>query len=302
MRKINLKRVVLAIVVSAMSVALFVGCAGAVGAPGQPGNAGLQGAQGIQGEPGLPGLPGLQGIPGNQGPPGAQGPQGPQGVPGLQGAQGVAGDVSVVEVPAEDNSGISVSKTNVTTSEPITVNGSGFIVGESITLWLVLDGSQGVIVGGGTGSQVVANGSGAFSASFAEIGGGAVTHARAIGARTILAEGADGSRASAGVNIIAKAVDVSPASSLDVAEGYIEPVGGSATVNGSGFQAGEAVAIHAAAASGGLNVLVGSVASVNRSGAFSVVIDSELSAGVYSLEANGTGGSVATAPLWVVAK
>ena len=299
MRKINIKSAVLAIIVSVMSVALFVGCEGSAGPQG---TAGLQGPQGIQGEPGLPGLPGLQGIPGNQGPPGAQGPQGPQGIPGLQGAQGVQGDVSVVEVPAEDNSNISVSKTNLTTSEAITVNGSGFTVGESITLWLVLDGAQGIIVGGGTGSQVVANGSGAFSASFAEIGGGAVNHARAIGARTILAEGADGSRASAGVNIIAKAVNVSPASSLDVAEGYLEPVGGSATVNGSGFQSGEAVAIHAVSAAGGLNVLVGSVASVNDSGAFSVVVTNEMSAGVYSLEAKGTGGSVATAPLWVVAK
>ena len=299
MRKINIKSAVLAIIVSVMSVALFVGCEGSAGPQG---TAGLQGPQGIQGEPGLPGLPGLQGIPGNQGPPGAQGPQGPQGIPGLQGAQGVQGDVSVVEVPAQDNSNISVSKTNLTTSEALTVNGSGFTAGESITLWLVLGGDQGIIVGGGTGSQVVANGSGAFSASFAEIGGGAVNHARAIGARTILAEGADGSRASAGVNIIAKAVNVSPASSLDVAEGYLEPVGGSATINGSGFQSGEAVAIHAVAASGGLNVLVGSVASVNESGAFSVVVTDEMNAGVYSLEAKGTGGSVATAPLWVVAK
>ena len=299
MRKINIKNAALVMIVSVVSVALFVGCQGT---SGPPGSAGLQGPQGIQGEPGLPGLAGLQGIPGNQGPPGAQGPQGPGGVPGLQGPQGVAGDVSVVEVPAEDNSAINVSKANVTTSEPITINGSGFTVGESVTLWLVLDGDRGIIVGGGTGSQVVANGSGAFAASFAEIGGGAVNHARAIGARTILAEGADGSRASAGVNIIATEVSVSPASSLDVAEGYIEPVGGSATINGSGFQSGEAVAIHAVAATGGLNVLVGSVASVNRSGAFSIVIDSELNAGVYSLEANGTGGSVATAPLWVVAK
>ena len=114
MRKINIKSAVLAIIVSVMSVALFVGCEGSAGPQG---TAGLQGPQGIQGEPGLPGLPGLQGIPGNQGPPGAQGPQGPQGVPGLQGAQGVEGDVSVVEFPAEDNSSISVSKTNLTTSE-----------------------------------------------------------------------------------------------------------------------------------------------------------------------------------------
>ena len=182
MRKINIKSAVLAIIVSVMSVALFVGCEGSAGPQG---TAGLQGPQGIQGEPGLPGLPGLQGIPGNQGPPGAQGPQGPQGIPGLQGAQGVQGDVSVVEVPAADNSTLSVSKTNFTTSEAITVNGSGFTVGESITLWLVLDGAQGIIVGGGTGSQVVATGSGAFSASFSEIGAGAGRHARAIGARTI---------------------------------------------------------------------------------------------------------------------
>ena len=34
----------------------------------------------------------------------------------------------------------------------------------------------------------------------------------------------------------------------------------------------------------------------------SFVVTNEMSAGVYSLEAKGTGGSVATAPLWVVAK
>ena len=154
-----------------------------------------------------------------------------------------------------------------------------------------------IIAGGARGSQVQANEAGAFMVSFDEIGGAAASQDRARGQRSFLAHGADGSRASVPVRVIA-----APASETSVDTSLLAAaaaVGEDISVWGAGFDAGEAVTMIAvAAADGGNNrILVG--ATANGSGAFMVESPNPLSAGIYTLQAVGNKGSSATAPLVV---
>ena len=178
------------------------------------------------------------------------------------------------------------------------VMGSGFLAGEPVLLELVVDQETSIIIGGGRTEQAQANGSGAFSVSLDEIGGHDSVQAMAAGPRSILATGADGSTASKPVLIIASpelqtAVDSTLAAAATVADNPI-------SIWGSGFQPGEAVlfSVVGAAAGGEDRILAGTEA--NSSGAFSYEADNPIAVGTYTLRADGSLGSSATAPLAVV--
>ena len=280
MRKPNISRgALVALLFSVFSIFVLIACrgpAGAAGLAGNPGNAGLQGAPG---EAGLAGLPGNSGNPGPAGPPGGLGPAGPAG------ADAVSAQAS-----------ISLSKSALTVSEPFTVMGSGFLPGEPVLVRLIISPTLSPIVGGGSSSQITANGAGAFSASFDFISQSSSVSNSAPGDRTMFAEGADGSMASTPVQIVSSARTMSASSSLR-ADG-VEP-GGEATILGAGFVPNEFVTVRML---GNDIPLIGGQA--NDSGAFSFVagISEDLAEGVYSLVATGGNGSEATAALEVASK
>ena len=277
----SLRALSTALVFSAM---LFVisACAGAAGNPGLPGNPGspgLAGAQGPQGEPGLPGLPGNPG---------------PAGAPGLQGPAGPGGADAVAP---EGN--ITVSKSKITMSEGFSVSGSGFNANEPVVLQLRIDSTLSPIIGGGRGSQVTANGAGAFEVSFDFVSEKAAIVSRAGGPSTVFAQGASGSKASAPITIVSAS---SPAGTVSASLAATPAeTGGTSVVYGAGFAAGEMVSIIGVGAADGVDkILAGGEA--NASGAFQIDVKADLDAGFYTLTARGSSNSEATAPLLVADK
>ena len=267
------------------SVVLFVlsacapAAAGQPGLPGNPGSAGISGAQGPQGEPGLPGLPGNPG---------------PAGAPGLQGPAGPDGSDAVAP---EGN--IAVSKSKITMSEEFSVSGSGFKPNEPVVIQLRIDSTLSPIIGGGRGSQVTANGAGAFEVSFDFVSEKGAVISRAGGPSTVFAQGGSGSKASAPVTIISSS---SPAGTVSASLAATPAeAGGTSVVYGAGFVAGEMVSIIGIGAADGVDkILAGGEA--NASGAFQIDVKAALAAGLYTLAARGSSNSEATAPLLVADK
>ena len=267
------------------SVVLFVlsacapAAAGQPGLPGNPGSAGISGAQGPQGEPGLPGLPGNPG---------------PAGAPGLQGPAGPDGSDAVAP---EGN--IAVSKSKITMSEEFSVSGSGFKQNEPVVIQLRIDSTLSPIIGGGRGSQVSANGAGAFEVSFDFVSEKGAVISRAGGPSTVFAQGGSGSKASAPVTIISSS---SPAGTVSASLAATPAeAGGTSVVYGAGFVAGEMVSIIGVGAADGVDkILAGGEA--NASGAFQIDVKAALDAGLYTLTARGSSNSEATAPLLVADK
>ena len=267
------------------SVVLFVlsacapAAAGQPGLPGNPGSAGISGAQGPQGEPGLPGLPGNPG---------------PAGAPGLQGPAGPDGSDAVAP---EGN--IAVSKSRITMSEEFSVSGSGFKPNEPVVIQLRIDSTLSPIIGGGRGSQVSANGAGAFEVSFDFVSEKGAVISRAGGPSTVFAQGGSGSKASAPVTIVSSS---SPAGSVSASLAATPAeAGGTSVVYGAGFVAGEMISIIGVGAADGVDkILAGGEA--NASGAFQIDVKATLDAGLYTLAAKGSSNSEATAPLLVADK
>ena len=286
-RRFPMKGMILALISSVLMIALIAcqGPPGEPGLPGLPGSHGTPGEPGPQGPKGDPGEPGLPGNPGNPGNPGPPGPPGQQGVPG---PVGVSPQAMIV-----------VDKMQVATSgDPITVMGSGFLPGEPVVLTLMINSDDSIIVGGQRGAQVTANEAGAFSASFDEIGGAQSSQDQAMGYRTLLADGAGESKASAPLMIVPAPVpEMSVTTSL--LAGAAE-LGNQIQVWGAGFMPGEAVTMIAVGAAEGANdrILVG--ATANASGSFTVDSPNPLDAGIYTLRAVGNRGSMSTAPLVVL--
>ena len=277
----SLRALSTALVFSAMLfvISACAGVAGNPGLPGNPGSPGLPGAQGSQGEPGLPGLPG---NPGPAGAPGLQGPGGPGG------ADAVAPEGS-----------ITVSKSKITMSEGFSVSGSGFNANEPVVLQLRIDSTLSPIIGGGRGSQVSANGAGAFEVSFDFVSEKGAIISRAGGPATVFAQGGSGSKASAPVTIVSNS---SPAGTVAASLAATPAeTGGVSIVYGAGFAAGEMVSIIGVGASDGVDkILAGGEA--NASGAFQIDVKADLAAGLYTIQASGSSNSEATAPLLVADK
>ena len=184
-----------------------------------------------------------------------------------------------------------LSKSSVAAAgDPFVVTGSGFIPGEPIELALEISPDSHAHVEGG---EVQANAAGAFRVGLDELGAG-----DASGVITLLAEGADGSLASAPVRVVSSPVNVTAVdSSLSVSA---TREGTDFTVLGAGFMSGEAVTISVVGVAGGSDrILVG--ANANESGAFMADAPNPLEVGVYTLRAVGSKGSSATTALMICA-
>ena len=272
------------------------GPAGAPGLPGLPGNPGQPGFQGVPGLPGEPGFPGNPGNPGNPGPPGPAGPPGPPGPAGLNGVSPQAA--------------IAVDSDVIAIDSPLTISGSGFRPNEPVALLLVVDQNLQPFVGGGRRAQTAANSGGNFTFSVDSVGaefkGNSV--ARLLDASngganslSILASGADGSKASTPIRVVGSG-GIADSPSIALSSNLVE-TGGDVTIMTAGFMPGEFVTVVAVGASGGDDrVLVGN--SANSFGALSLDATITLDLGVYTIKAMGQpiGGMQAavTAPLSVV--
>ena len=291
-RLFSMRGLATALVFSVLIIAL-VGCAqgdpGAPGLPGNPGNPGNAGSEGAPGAPGEPGQPGESGAPGAPGEPGLPGLPGNPGAPGAPGPQGPAG-VDGADAPAIPKASLSASSSSVSMDGELTVTGGGFEAGEVVVIQLVVDESLSIIVGGGQGAQVAANGAGAFEVTFSSLSEDSDVISRASGAATLEAQGGSGSVASTPIVISdSVAVVTSPSSNLAISPGA---PGGTTVVYGSGFKKAEMVSIWA-----GGNILAG--AEANKYGAFQIEVQVGLGEGIYTANAIGSNGSEATAPFLV---
>lgn len=261
-----------ALLLSLFAVLALVACEGPKGA------AGAQGAAGVPGAPGLPGKSGLPGLPGNPGKPGVQGQQGPQ---GIQGATGAAAVSPLAQV--------TISDTEVTMTEPVTLWGSGFKAGEEVTALLVIEPGLARPVGTATVGDT-----GVFTISTDELGGNLNTQLAAVGSRFVLVEGSEGTRATVPIKIITAKPPIPDQSAALFVNGGA--AGSDVMAWGSGYQAGEVISFLM-----GGSIVAGTTA--NDSGAFSVTItiSEDMAAGVYTLRAKG-GFNNTTAPLVVADK
>ena len=295
------KGMIFALLLSIFAVLLLActGPQGPAGPQGQPGLPGAPGFAGLQGVPGLPGEPGFPGNPGNPGNPGPPGPAGPPGPPGPAGSDGVSPQAAV-----------SVDADLVSFDGSLTIDGSGFRPNEPVALLLVVDQNLQPFIGGGTRAQTQANSGGNFTFTVDGIGsafrgntGARVLEASNGGSNSlsIYASGADGSRASTPIRVVASG-GIASAPSIAMSSNIVE-TGGSVTVMVAGFMPGEFITVVASGASGGDDrVLVGG--SANGFGALSLDAAITLDPDVYTIEAMGqpVGGMQAsvTAPLSVV--
>jgi hypothetical protein len=184
-------------------------------------------------------------------------------------------------------------------SEEFSVSGSGFKPNEPVVIQLRIDSTLSPIIGGGRGSQVTANGAGAFEVSFDFVSEKGAVISRAGGPSTVFAQGGSGSKASAPVTIISSS---SPAGTVSASLAATPAeAGGTSVVYGAGFVAGEMVSIIGVGAADGVDkILAGGEA--NASGAFQIDVKAALDAGLYTLTARGSSNSEATAPLLVADK
>ena len=289
----------LALSVSLISVLILAACEGPRGTSGNPGIPGAPGNPGSPGAPGAPGKPGLPGAPGNPGKPGLPGVQ------GLSGPEGPAGDAGVSPEAA-----LTVADSTLYL-DSVQVWGSGFKALEAVTVFINWDDTLQPLLG-----FVDADEGGAFvlSADATSITAIQQLTPSLVGAAAVAvkAEGSDGSLASVPVAVIENRSTVGPAevdSSLLVGEmsgsgfaaGVASP-GGTVVVAVAGFKPGERVNVTVLGSDGSLAAVFAAGERTNQGGAVSVEVTSNLEAGIYTVEAIGSSNSLATAPLWVVAK
>ena len=261
--------------ISILSLGVLAACEGPPGKPGKPGLPGLAGEPGKPGKPGLPGLPGLQGAqgdPGLPGKPGLQGPPGEPGAPGLPGLPGAPGEPGKPGLPGEPGKpGLQGSPgiaphANVRTGGPVLyldgtadIWGSGFQRFEPVTVYIDLDIDGASIMLGSIDAD--AGGAWRVQASGYDTGlDESVANMLTLGINagnvfSVVAEGADGTKASTPVMIAAQtpAAPVPPATPVRgsvlvgsfAADGSfrvgVADEGGEVTLIAVGFKPGELV-------------------------------------------------------------
>lgn len=274
---------------------------------------GCRGPQGDSGEPGLPGLPGNPGNPGPRGPqgipgePGLPGNPGNPGIQGLQGSQGPKGEDSV-----SPEASLITNKSQIYLDEGVIIAGSGFRKYEPVMLFFDLGDGQEPNLG-----FVDANKGGAFSFRIKKLNGLGSVFKNAddllsVGVVALKANGADGSAASQPLWILGSAAPIiedvpTPGAAPSLIAGTVA-IDGEIEVKGSGFNPNENIT---------LMVIMGTVSDVgiadikrksvgqgsaNDKGVSMIsvkIIKGTLEPGAYTLEAYGSDGSIATAPLFV---
>lgn len=349
-----MKKILLALVVSIISVVILAGCAGnpgkpgIAGNPGSPGNPGNAGPQGPPGPPGSAGQPGFPGHPGNSGAPGLPGEAG---LPGPSGGQG----------PPGSSSGLMVNPPQFYLDQGITLAGGGFKPFEPVLVYLEVGPTLDCIgaLQGGTGTRggeaergwtactsgvpslsaapVDSNGGGAWTLTVADLSSLAsirkwtelILH---NGVVSVIAEGADGSRAAAPVMVLGATAPAAAAGTgqagvltrADIAvteeeEGAPVPSvlsslmsdpgtileGGTFMVIGSGFHPNEVVLFYGnhSATADGLPIrqkLGQGKASAGGAFAAELALTDKFPPGYYTVEAAGLLASAASTAIQVV--
>ncbi len=223
--EITKRALVCVVLVSILSLVVLAACAGAPGKPGKPGLPGLAGDSGKPGTPGLAGLPGLQGLegdPGLPGKPGLQGSSGEPGKPGLPGLPGAPGEPGKPGLPGEagkpglqGSPGIAPHANVRSAGSTLYLDGiagiwgSGFQKFEPVTVYIDLETEGASIVLGSTDAD--AGGAWQVQASGYDQGlDESTAKALSLGINagnifSIVAEGADGTKASTPVMIAGQA-------------------------------------------------------------------------------------------------
>ena len=287
--------VVLIISIVLLISTVSLGCRGPQGEPGEPGLPGLPGNPGNPGSRGPQGIPGDPGLPGNPGNPGVQGLQGSQ---GPKGADSVSPEASLI-----------TNKSQIYLDEGVIIAGSGFRKYEPVMLFFDLGDGKEPNLG-----FVDANRGGAFSFRIKKLNAlGSVLKnvddLLSVGVVTLKANGADGSAASQPLWVLGSAAPIIqevpiPGVAPSLIAGTVA-IGGEIEIKGSGFNPNENIT---------LMVITGTVAnedikrksvgqgSANDKGVSMIavkIIKDTLEPGAYTLEAYGSDGSIATAPLFV---
>ena len=330
------KRALIVVLISILSLGVLAACEGPPGKPGKPGLPGLAGEPGKPGKPGLPGLPGLQGAkgdPGLPGKPGLQGPPGEPGKPGLPGLPGAPGEPGKPGLPGEPGKpglqgppGIA-PHANVRTGGPVLyldstadIWGSGFQRFEPVTVYIDLDSDGASIMLGSTDAD--AGGAWRVQASGYDTGlDESVAAMLSLGINagnvfSVVAEGADGTKASIPVMLAAQApVSAPPAVPVtgSVLVGSIAgdgsfrvgiaEEGGEITLVAAGFSPGEFINVTINGNSW-TTMIAGEDGGAQLSEVPSVFIDrviTPINAGYHQIELTDShGGTDYKAPIWVL--
>jgi hypothetical protein len=279
-RGAQMKKIVLALMVSIFSLMLLAACEGKAGNPGNPGNAGAPGAAGLpgpQGPSGVPGPPGLSGFPGNPGNSGAPG------LPGLQGVEGPRGDPG--RDGANSGTGLMINPSQFYLDQGVTIAGAGFQSFEPVLVYFsvgpslscvenALSGGVGTGAGSGTergwaacnpglpslsSAPINSNGGGAWTLEVDNLGDlSSVNKWKSLmlhnGVVTVMAEGADGSLAATPAMVLGAETPPPPAPPAVEEDTGPPPTSvgssltggtvvenGTLTIWGAGFQPGEIV-------------------------------------------------------------
>jgi hypothetical protein len=279
------------VLLTCISLLLFISCTGPEGPAGRSGPDGPVGKQGLSGDPGPVGPPGSRGLPGLPGPPGEQG------VSGTVASQLEASIVIQTEI-----------RPNLTTLDgSLEIFGSGFNSNENVVVSLQIDDSLQLVL-----SDTVTSLSGAFKILIKNIDADprVLSRIKLDDVYTVTAKGSSGSIANAPLSIEAKIEPLFIVSDkeTDTDSNYeslkdhlkaslVATVAVKGTRNsfwGSGFEPNEWVTLGIV---GGPEILVARNADSSGTVILEPIID--LTAGVYTAIATGDGGSVATWPLVV---
>jgi len=252
---------------------LTISCAGDIGPSGPPGG---KGEKGLQGEKGDPGVPGIQGV---------SGPPGPMGSPGPKGQ----------DAPQPQATIITINNTVFTIQEEIEIWGSGFNSEETITLYIKISDTLESIIG-----TAVATKSGSFTTKTKPLFNNSKISSQIVNQTvyTILAKGSENSKSSTAIQIIPKQIIpkhlISPDANLIVSAAVPN---GSTVAYGSGFNSNENF-ILAIKLNEDTTKILGSGTS-NNSGAFKLESTLDIGTGIYTIIAEGSQGSSASAPLLI---
>lgn len=294
------RRIALGMLVTMVSVLLLAACQGDPGKPGNTGaagNPGFPGEPGPQGAPGLPGFPGEPGIAGNPGAPGNPGKPGAPGKPGFPGPAGPPGEAT------SPGASIMVASPVIFLDKGLMIAGSGFRAFEAVEVFFELGGVQPSL------GFAQADAGGAWTLTVTRLDEirkikTAVTKLTGSPVVTLMAEGVDGSKGSTPVMAVAESPPVAvvepPSVGASVVAGTVEQ-GGTITVTVAGFGDGEGITLLLTT---GVNQKprIG-VINAGPTGAATkdILLRSIYGPGVYTLEAIGSSGTLATAAVIIVA-
>jgi len=293
------RRIALGMLVTMFSVLLLAACQGDPGKPGNPGapgNPGFPGEPGPQGAPGLPGISGEPGVAGNPGAPGNPGKPGAPGEPGFPGPAGPAGEAT------SPGAALMVSSPIIFLDKGLTVAGSGFLPFESVEVFFELGSVQPSL------GFANADAGGAWTLTATRLDEmrkvkTAVTKLTGAAVLSLTAEGVDGSKGSTPVTAVAESPPVvvvePPSVGASVVAGTVEQ-GGTVTVTVAGF-GNEGISILLTTGEGQRSRIGVINAGPTGAATKNILLRSIVGPGVYTLEAIGASGTLATAAVIVVA-